>query len=307
MDKNFVRSWLRSALLVFVGLWLLYVEVESSAFQQCVADHRSGQPQERAGENPAYAFAANNLWRARVWTSCTGALLDAHGGAVTAVATIFIAIFAWTLRWSTRRLGKFAREQAADLNESLRIADKAVQAALISADANEVLAHAAKQTFENERAALAMAASQAEETRQSVRPWVFTQPWQHTARANQDGVILFQMEIASYGNAPATVTELYIDFLETEPAGEPAYSAGRAIPMNVGMAPNNRWLHPHGADERLACPRGHSYVFGYIRYRDQRGDLHFSGFCARLVHTSRAGEPPIAISTAGTSAWSRFD
>lgn len=307
MDSNFVRSWLWTALLVLAGLWLLYVEVESAAFQQCVLDYQSTQPREQSGESGTYAFAALNLWRARVWTSCTGVLLDTYREAVIAVATLFIAIFAWALWWATRRLGRFARQQAADVKEALGIADKAVQAAFVSADANEVLAQAAKQTLENERAGLAMAVAQAEAMRQSVRPWVFAQPWPHTARVDQDGEILFQLEIACHGNAPATVTELSVDCRETEPAGEPSYAEGRAIPMTIPMAPNTRWLYPHAADERLACPPGRRYVVGYIRYRDQRGDMHVSGFCVRLVRTSGAGDPATAVSAAGTPAWSRFD
>jgi len=304
VDSNFLRSWLWTALLVLAGLWLLYVEVESAAFQQCVADQRSSQP---SGDGSAYAFAALNLWRARVWTGCTGVFLDTYRGAVIAVAMLVIAIFAWALWWATRRMGRFARQQAADVKEALRIADKAVQAAFVSADANEVLAQAAKQTLETERAALAMAVAQAETVRQNVRPWVFAQPWPDAARSNPDGEILFQMEISSYGNAPATVTELSVDCRETEPTEEPAYAEGRAIPMTIGMAPNTRWFYPHGAGERLACPPGRPYVFGYVRYRDQRGEVHVSGFCAKLAHASGGGGSPIAVSTAGAPAWSRFD
>jgi hypothetical protein len=132
-------AWLWPTLLVAGCLWLLYIEVDSAAFQQCVADHRSTYPGEASKENPAYFIAAVSFWRVKIWTSCTGVLIDAYREAVTAVATIVIAIFTWTLWWSTKRLAEFARDQADDTKQSLRIADTAAQAAFISAEVSVLL------------------------------------------------------------------------------------------------------------------------------------------------------------------------
>ena len=97
-------AWLRPTLLVAGCLWLLYIEVDSAAFQQCVADHRSTYPGEASKESSAYFIAAVGFRRVKIWTSCTGAFIDTYREAVTAVATIVIAIFTWTLWWSTAGL-----------------------------------------------------------------------------------------------------------------------------------------------------------------------------------------------------------
>src|SRR5215813_6167346 len=143
VDGNFLRSWLWTVVLVLAGLWLLYVEVDSATFQQCVIDHQGSRPQGEPGKNGAHFVAAISFWHIKIWSSCTGTFLDNYREAVTAVATIFIAIFTWTLWWATRRLGEFARKQADDTKQALKTAATAAEAALISADANEVLANVA--------------------------------------------------------------------------------------------------------------------------------------------------------------------
>lgn len=317
MDANFLRPWLWSALFVLIGLWLLYVEVDSAAFQQCVADHGGTYPQEEAGENPAYFVAAVSLWRIKVWTSCTGAFLDTYREVVAAVATIFIAIFTWTLWWSTRRLGEFARSQADDTKRALRIADTAVQAALISADANEVLADVAKHSLENEREALRIAAEtaaatrtiaeatklHAETAREALRPRVFAQPWPHTAKV-VDGEILFQMEFACYGNSPATARELSVESSDSPPRGATAVYTAKPTQISIGLAPTNRWWYPETLDEFFRTPIRRPFIFGFIRYADQFGVVRTSGYSAKLEITK---DGQITLATAGDPAYSRFD
>jgi hypothetical protein len=65
------------------------------------------------------------------WGDCIVAGVEANDKFVVAVSTMFIAIFTFTLWWSTKRLGYFAARQAEETEESLHIARKAVEAAQI--------------------------------------------------------------------------------------------------------------------------------------------------------------------------------
>jgi hypothetical protein len=301
-------AWLWPTLLIATCLWLLYIEVDSAAFQQCVADHRSTYPEEASKENPAYFIAAASFWRVKIWTSCTGVFIDAYREAVTAVATIVIAIFTWTLWWSTKRLAEFARDQADDTKQSLRIADTAAQAAFISAEATEVLSNTAKHLLENERAALdiaknaaAAAISQAETARAAIRPWVFAHPWPGTAeKAGEE--ILFQMYLRCHGNGPATVTSIGVQWSATPPADDTPLDTVVEAATNIGLAPDNTWHHPEMRTDFYRMPMDRPFVFGYVRYRDQ-AETYISRFTVRL-HVTETGQ--IAMATAGSPAWSRF-
>ena len=301
-------TWLRPTLLIAGCLWLLYIEVDSATFQQCVADHRSTYPGEASKENPAYFIAAVSFWRVKIWTSCTGTFIDTYREAVTAVATIVIAIFAWTLWWSTKRLAEFARDQADDTKQALRIADTAAQAAFVSADATEVLSNTAKHLLESERAALdiakaaaAAAVSQAETARAAIRPWVFTNPWLDTAEKVGEE-ILFQMYLRCYGNGPATVTGIGVHWSATPPTDDTPLDTVVERATNIGLAPDNKWYHPEMRADFYRMPIDQPFVFGYVRYRDQ-AETYVSRFTVKL-HVTETGQ--IAMATAGSPAWSRF-
>ncbi len=301
-------AWLRPTLLVAGCLWLLYIEVDSAAFQQCVADHRSTYPEESSKENPAYFLGAVSFWRVKIWTNCTGVFIDAYREAVTAVATIVIAIFASTLWWSTKRLAEFARDQADDTKQALRVADTAAQAAFISAEATEVLSNTAKHLLESERAALdvartaaAAAISQAETARAATRPWVFTHPWPGTAQKVGEE-ILFQMYLRCYGNGPATVTGIGVHWSDTAPTDDTPLDIVIERGTNIGLAPDNQWYHPEMRADFYRMPIGQPFVFGFVRYRDQV-ETYISRFTVKL-HVTETGQ--IAMATAGSPAWSRF-
>jgi hypothetical protein len=117
----------------------------------------------------------------------------------------------------------------------------------------------------------------------SNRPWVFTQPWPATAQVLMNEEIHFEMEFHCYGNAPATVIELCVE-------------------------PDNRWWEKDVDGTFFKTTWQRPYVFGFIRYQDQFG-IHTSGYCTRLLPYDRKDPKDrwVAIATAGTPAWSRFD
>jgi hypothetical protein len=142
----------------------------------------------------------------------------------------------------------------------------------------------------------------------SNRPWVFTQPWPATAEVLMNEEIHFEMEFHCYGNAPATVIELCVECSDKEPVGDAPHYTTAAVTKNIGLAPDNRWWEKDVGGVPFKTTWQRPYVFGFIRYQDQFG-VHTSGYCTRLLPRARKtpNEPLIAIATAGTSAWSRFD
>jgi hypothetical protein len=76
----------------------------------------------------------------RCWLSVVSDWLEAHSGAVTAVATVFIAWFTIALAYSTKRLWREAKL-------SSRIANKAAIAAKKSADVSEQIMLKAQRAF----------------------------------------------------------------------------------------------------------------------------------------------------------------
>ena len=67
------------------------------------------------------------------WLAASFDFLDAHDGAITAIATAFIALFTFTLYRSTDKLWQDAKEtgerQASEMMESLRIANMSAEVA----------------------------------------------------------------------------------------------------------------------------------------------------------------------------------
>jgi len=275
-----------------------------------VIDHQGSRPQGEPGKNGAHFVAAISFWHIKIWSSCTGTFLDNYREAVTAVATIFIAIFTWTLWWATRRLGEFARKQADDTKQALKTAATAAEAALISADANEVLANVAKLSLENERAALEIAKtagaasySQAQTARDAIRPWVFTHPWPaESKRIGEE--IHFPMYLRCYGGGPATVVSIGVHCADAAPTKDTPLEIVTDIrEINIGLAPDNNALYPERDLDLYRTTTDRPYVFGFIRYKDR-----FSTYTSRFtVKLGAKGTDGVAMLTAGDPAWSRFD
>jgi len=131
----------------------------------------------------------------------------------------------------------------------------------------------------------------------SNRAWVFTQPWPRSVEFCDNGnITISKMEVRLYGESPARITELYVDFIE-EPGRKPTFRRKECIVRQTYiLAPGNQWFHRQNFTTNEAKP----YVFGYVRYVDQFKKKRESRYCYRLVKEA------VKIRTAGGAAWSRF-
>lgn len=132
----------------------------------------------------------------------------------------------------------------------------------------------------------------------SHRGWVFTQPWPPEIQFRATGeIIIKSMEIRLYGESPAVINFLYVDFAHEEPRGR-AFYPNEPIPQTYGLAEGNRWFYRKEFRTTVERP----YVFGYVEYTDQFKRARKSRFCYRL---DRQSKPPIV--PAGSPDWSSFD
>jgi hypothetical protein len=113
--------------LLALGLAVLSV-YESSSFQECEAkeggnDH--GQQQEEGSSN----FLVPLVRGAILTAKCTGTFVDINEAAITALSTLFIAVFTLTLWLSTARLFRVTNVSAKAAQESAEVAKKSLLAA----------------------------------------------------------------------------------------------------------------------------------------------------------------------------------
>jgi hypothetical protein len=274
------------AFLIFLCLALPILAREwSPEFQNCIATDTASEAGQQKEESATSRLV---LFVARIFAlRCTGAFFAENGEAITALSTIVIAIFTvilgiatYILSDETRRLRSLAVEERASTMEALLVAGENAAAAEQAADA---------------------ASDQAKIARDSLiasnRAWVFAQPWPRAMEFNANGdITIYEMELRLYGNSPATVMELYVDFTDEEPSGEEATYPKEPIRHTYGLAPGNQWFHR----ETFTTTNARPYIFGFVRYIDQFGCRRESRYCYRLVQGGGN------IRTAGSAAWSRF-
>ena len=96
MIRN-VASFL-TVFIVLVGMFVFIERTFSTTFQQCVAKNSS------APQSSAFGVTVDSYVR------CTGEFIDDNGEAITALATIVIAAFTFTLWVATSRQGQLTKE-----------------------------------------------------------------------------------------------------------------------------------------------------------------------------------------------------
>jgi hypothetical protein len=112
-----------------IGLGVLVIALfatSATSYTHCAADHAKRYADQNA---PNFFEKLNTV------VVCEGATLDANGELVTAIATIFIAIFTLTLKQSTDRLWEAGERQIRALRQSVLISIHAAKAARTQAKA----------------------------------------------------------------------------------------------------------------------------------------------------------------------------
>jgi hypothetical protein len=101
-------------LVALMAAALVLERTSSPFFQKCINENEDSNNQSAAKENPA-AFGI-----VAIYVRCSGRFIDRHDAAITALATIIIAAFTFTLwqssekMWKVTRVSAFAAERAAD-------------------------------------------------------------------------------------------------------------------------------------------------------------------------------------------------
>ena len=116
-------QWWQRWIVGGIGVLVLYWIVSSSAsFQNCMRQQDDGSAQRALEQSGAVAGGSIVALPSRV--VCAGDFADANQGAITAFATLLIAIFTYTLRNATIRLWDSAERQLGQFQRSLDIADR---------------------------------------------------------------------------------------------------------------------------------------------------------------------------------------
>lgn len=95
--------WAKIAAAVCAVLWFGTL---TPSYQACVGEYAQHQESKEANVETFISVPTH----VRIFIECEGGVLDANGVLITAIATIAIASFTWTLKQSTDRLWKSSEE-----------------------------------------------------------------------------------------------------------------------------------------------------------------------------------------------------
>jgi len=172
---------IRWMLLVVAFGAILWICASSSFLQTCVASQAAASHEQSKESPPKFILALAD--DALIYCRCFGHTIFEYRDAVTAVATVFIALFTYTLFAATKGLVGAARIQSDDMKRSVAVAVSAASAAKTSADASLL----------------------------ALRPWVSCKVKVGSAltyRDNGDACITIKFTLKNTGKSPAMGVEL---------------------------------------------------------------------------------------------------
>ncbi|MGA9851919.1 MAG: hypothetical protein WBR15_03215 [Gammaproteobacteria bacterium] len=185
------------------------------------------------------------------YVTCILNWLEAYSGVITAIATLMIGGFTYTLWRSTRKLWKEA--------EASRIISKdSADAAKGSADAAMIAAEAAKKS--------------ADALPRIERPYIFVDGDKHTLSGNMRYT---ELVFKNYGKTPAIITRIQtrlVRKVEGEP-NKPDYLS-TPISVNIVIESTSGWAHREQPSQYLDI----RWYYGCAEYKDIFGDIHKTWF-----------------------------
>lgn len=113
-----ILCWL--AAIFLIGVLVDY----SEAFTDCIHTHKNRVEYHALHERSGIAGGAiaSEQMRLHLFYICTGDFADRNNGAITAVATVIVGFFTFTLWYKTRGLRRLGEGQAADMRDLLKAA-----------------------------------------------------------------------------------------------------------------------------------------------------------------------------------------
>jgi hypothetical protein len=110
------RTMIAAAILLGAAWFVVLGVGNSSSYQECIADGKLREGDQSIDKNLAHLFTSGIISR------CAGEFLDRNNGAITAAATVVIAIFTTVLGLFTISLAKSTRIAADAANLSAKAA-----------------------------------------------------------------------------------------------------------------------------------------------------------------------------------------
>jgi len=300
-----------AAVLVAIAL----LATQSPSYQACQNKNHNEAKAQNPEAEVGWAFEARNF------VPCEGEFIDQNEGNLTLFATCFIALFTYTLWRSTSELADFAEKQSDDTNRSLDLSDKALEAARITAGANELIANFAGRSVENQWAALQVAREsvsvaqesagaakiaanaatlQVKELKRSVdiamnaeRAYVKLSHVQPGIIFSPNGTVLVQIQAMNLGRTPASLEGTYLRIVTLHngmklpdiPDYLPDHFIAREAVMGAGGDPVfQTWDSNIGIDGYPDIRNGTipMVIFGYVDYRDIFGNPFRGGYARRF-------------------------
>lgn len=249
---------LRRQAVYFVSLFIVLLAILfigekylSSIFQECVEQNEKTN-KNATSENDQAAYQTI-LVAVRANTRCSGEFIEAHNGAITALATIIIAAFTGTLWAATNSQAKLTREAF--------VADKR---AFVFASGIQPLYEPNPTTGHFN--------------------WRISTVWQNSGDTPTQGLRLYSDGLLSNVPIPPTFDFNFIDPIAPPGAG----MLGPKMISPAGQAPHmphHPALTPHDILD-IQNGRRYFYLWGWARYCDTLSSTeHITRFCWRIVST----------------------
>ena len=243
---------LLGALAVALLLWLSYVLYSTKPFQTCLGEREKGyKAAQEAKENPAKG-SFTLVRDARNDTVCAFHVLYEYRDAVTALATLFIALFTLTLWWATRGLLRISSGGLIDLERPYLFVDfsRPVFAEGTIAVPNDL------------------------------GGYTYTIP---------KSIISVRYSLYNSGRTAAILTQIRHNVVQTgsdetlPPETDPSVGESDDEIFADGTAIEKTRQFAIDFDNRTAPPGLNGvFLIGFVRYRDIFRKRHITGFCARL-------------------------
>jgi hypothetical protein len=256
-----VSQWAKAAFVIFcLGAIASFFIVTSESFERCIKERKTHQYYHAFYEEAGLLI--QTVRRVELHVACGRVTADGNDGAITALATIVVAVFTFTLWRSTTGMLRITEEQRADLERSIAAAEKSARAAGVSAE-------------------IAV---------QHQRPWLFI--------SIDSTELMFTVESTSvrvkyrfenYGESIADINYYYVDIEIGDAPHEPrpilaqphefsesyVRPGGKTAQLEVAfprIISRNEVRNIKSRDTRM-------WIVGFILYRDIFGDNHCSPYC----------------------------
>jgi hypothetical protein len=267
MLKRSWKDWLLATITLALIVWLVST---SEAFKNCIHERKNEQPYRALHQRSAIIGTAIVGLRTRINLNiaCAGNFADTNQGAITALATVFLALFTFTLWRSTTRLWKVSIEHVDIAKRGLvdverpHVLIENVRMGGFRMTEEERREHAATGNF-----------------RPSVFPTIF-------------------FDIKNHGKSPAWVIAEVVRFMPAIALPlPPEYGAPTRLVRGYAISPDEKVygecrLEPTPEltdDSRIQIVSGEMnlFVYGYVEYDDIFRDInlrpHRSAFCWQYI------------------------